>query len=286
MNEAALKDRLKAIASEKGVRLNEIWKQLLLERFLARLSHSVHHEKFIFKGGLLLAQHLAIGRETTDIDFLLNKIKSEAPAIEAAFREIVSAEPADGFEFTWEGIEELTQPHMEYPGYRVSLGAKFGKMKDRIQVDIGVGDQVAPVEDHFRLFEYKGKPIFEGEITLLAYPIVAVFSEKLETVISKGPINSRMKDYHDIVLMIREPGLLDQKALKVVIAATFRHRGTALNLPIAFDKSGHASLQRLWGNHLSGLGAFRKTLNLPETIENVLAEINAWLALHGIFKND
>lgn len=286
MNETALKERLKTIASEKGVRFNEIWKQLLLERFLARLSHSAHHEKFIFKGGLLLAQHLAIGRETTDIDFLLNKIKSEAPAIEAAFREIVSAKPTDGFEFTWAGVEELTQPHMEYAGYRVSLSAKFGKMKDRIQIDIGVGDLVTPVEDRFRPFEYRGKPIFEGEITLLAYPVVTVFSEKLETVISKGAINSRMKDYHDIVLMIREPGLLDQEALKAAIIATFRHRRTALNLPIAFDPAGHASLQRLWGNHLSGLGAFRKTLNLPEMIENVLAEINGWLALHGIDSND
>ncbi len=125
MNEAELKDRLKTIANEKGVRFNEIWKQLLLERFLARLSHSAHYEKFIFKGGLLLAQHLAIGRETTDIDFLLNKTKSEAPGIEAAFREIVSTKSADGFEFTWAGIEELAQPHMEYAGYRVSLGAKF-----------------------------------------------------------------------------------------------------------------------------------------------------------------
>ncbi len=159
-------------------------------------------------------------------------------------------------------------------------------MRDRIQVDIGVGDRVTPVEDHFRLFEYKGKPIFAGQITLLAYPVVAVFSEKLETVISKGAINSRMKDYHDIVLMIREPGLLDQKALKAAMAATFRHRGTALDFPIAFDEAGCVSLQRLWGNHLSGLGVFRATLNLPEMIEDAIAEIHAWLARHGIDKND
>ncbi len=50
---------------------NQVWKQLLLERFLARLSHSKHQQKFIFKGGLLLAQYLMIGRETADIDFSL-----------------------------------------------------------------------------------------------------------------------------------------------------------------------------------------------------------------------
>ena len=52
MNSSALKDRIKAIAVEKGVTFNEVWKQILLERFLARLSNSDHHEKFIFKGGL------------------------------------------------------------------------------------------------------------------------------------------------------------------------------------------------------------------------------------------
>jgi len=56
MNEAALKARLKVIAQEKLKTINEIWKQLLLERFLARLSRSAYRERFIFKGGLLLAQ--------------------------------------------------------------------------------------------------------------------------------------------------------------------------------------------------------------------------------------
>jgi hypothetical protein len=40
MNEAALKERLKIIAAEKDSTLNKVWKQLLLERFLARLSNS------------------------------------------------------------------------------------------------------------------------------------------------------------------------------------------------------------------------------------------------------
>ncbi len=75
MNETALKDRLKAIATEKGISFNETWKQFLLERFLARLSQSEHQDRLIFKGGLLLAQYLTIGRETTDADFLLRKLR-------------------------------------------------------------------------------------------------------------------------------------------------------------------------------------------------------------------
>lgn len=69
MKEAALKERLKIIASEKKTTLNKVWKQLLLERFLARLSKSSYQKKFIFKGGLLLAQYVAINRETVDIEY-------------------------------------------------------------------------------------------------------------------------------------------------------------------------------------------------------------------------
>ncbi|HAR42570.1 MAG TPA: hypothetical protein DCS07_08060 [Bdellovibrionales bacterium] len=136
MNETALKERIKAIAKDRGVPFNEVWKQLLLERFLARLSRSEHHDRFIFKGGLV-------------------SIK-------------------DGFQFAWTGIEELTEPHMDYTGYRVSLNVKLGKMSDRIQVDIGVGDVVTPAEQHFHPFEYRGKPIFEGEISLLVYPVETI----------------------------------------------------------------------------------------------------------------
>ena len=75
MNEAALKARLKFIAQERLKTFNEVWKQLLLERFLARLSRSTYREQFIFKGGLLLAQYMDLGRETTDIDFSMTKMK-------------------------------------------------------------------------------------------------------------------------------------------------------------------------------------------------------------------
>ena len=55
MNETALKERLKVIAKEKEITFNECWKQLLLDRLLARISKSQHADKLIFKGGFLLS---------------------------------------------------------------------------------------------------------------------------------------------------------------------------------------------------------------------------------------
>ena len=282
MNEAALKERLKVIAAEKDTTLNKVWKQLLLERFLARLSDSPYQDKFIFKGGLLLAQYIAINRETIDIDFLMTKIKSERQKIEEVIKEVAAINSGDGFSFTWFSAEELSQPHMEYTGFRVTLNAQFGKMQDKIQVDIGIGDVVVPIETTFTPFEYKGKPIFAGEISLYVYPPEAIFAEKFETIISKGVINSRMKDYHDLLVMIREPDFLDTKKLTNSIQATFNRRGTPISLLINFDSAGIQSLQALWSNHLRGLGLFRDRLNLPNQIDDTIKEINSWIKLKNL----
>jgi predicted nucleotidyltransferase component of viral defense system len=281
MNETALKERLKTIAAEKETTLNKIWKQLLLERFLARLSDSRYQDKFIFKGGLLLAQYIAINRETIDIDFLMTKIRSEMQNIEKIIKEVAAINSEDGFSFTWFSAEELIQSHMEYTGFRITLNAHFGKMQDKIQIDIGVGDVVVPIETTFTPFEYKGKPIFAGEISLYVYPPEAIFAEKLETIISKGVINSRMKDYHDLLVMIREPNFLNTEKLADLIQATFKHRETPKTLTINFDSAGIQSLQTLWSSHLRGLGTFRNRLNLPDQIIDAINEINGWLSSNG-----
>jgi hypothetical protein len=120
----------------------------------------------------------------------------------------------DGFAFLFSDIATLEHHHMNYPGFRLRLQAQFGGMKDRIQVDIGVGDIVQPKIESLELYQYKGIAIFEGKVTLQIYPIETIFAEKLETIVSKGAANSRMKDFHDLLLICREPNLLNVSKLK------------------------------------------------------------------------
>ena len=200
MNETALKARLKFISQEKLKTFNEIWKQLLLERFLARLSQSAYREQFIFKGGLLLAQYIDLGRETTDIDFSMTKMKSEFSAIEHALCEIIAVDIDDSFRFEWGTMQILSQPHMEYTGFRATIQTYFGNMRDKIHLDIGVGDIVVPNEKNYRPFEYNGKPLFIGEITMLVYPVESIFAEKLETIILEKACMDPAKIASDIYL--------------------------------------------------------------------------------------
>jgi predicted nucleotidyltransferase component of viral defense system len=197
INEQALKDRLQTIAKEKGIPFNSCWKQLLLERFLARLGSSAYANKLIFKGGFLLAYMMRIGRETVDLDFLLIRMKAEKATLEEICKEITAVSLDDGFTFSFANVELLSQPHMDYPGYRITFNTRFAKMKDKIRIDVGMGDVVEPQHREIKLFQYRGKPFFEDSVSLLVYPVETIFSEKLETVLSKGSKNSRIKDYHD-----------------------------------------------------------------------------------------
>ena len=276
MNETALKERLKVIAKEKGVTFNECWKQLLLERMLARVSCSSHHDHLVFKGGFLLSYLMEIGRETTDLDFLLRKIDGEESTVQKLFEEIAAIDIRDEFSFQFSKIEILSQPHMNYPGFRITLHANLGKMKDQVQVDVGIGDAVSPENREVKLFRHKGKPMFEGEIMLLTYPLETIFAEKFETSVFKGPANSRMKDYHDLLLLSRS-GELDLAKLKSTIAETFKTRKTPLTHQIKFDPAEVQTLQKVWGAHLRGLEEIATTLNLPKNIEEAIDEINALL---------
>ncbi|MDN3504714.1 MAG: nucleotidyl transferase AbiEii/AbiGii toxin family protein [Rhabdochlamydiaceae bacterium] len=175
INQQSLKARLQTIAKLKSVPFNACWKQLILERFLSRLARSTYVDKLIFKGGFLLSYLIKIGRETIDIDFLLTKIKAEESILQKICTEISAINSGDGFTFTFSKIDILSQPHMDYPGYRIILDVSFDKMKDRIHIDIGIGDEVPPEQIELETFQYKNKPFFDDAISLYVYPIEYIY---------------------------------------------------------------------------------------------------------------
>ncbi|HSX04448.1 MAG TPA: nucleotidyl transferase AbiEii/AbiGii toxin family protein [Rhabdochlamydiaceae bacterium] len=276
INQQALKDRLQSVARDRNIHFNACWKQFLLERFLARLAQSAHANKFIFKGGFLLAYLMKIGRETTDLDFLLTRMKTEKKELQKTFEQIISVHSRDGFTFSFDSIELLNQPHMDYPGYRIVLNTAFAKMRDKIQVDVGVGDIVKPLIYEIPFIQYRGKPFYESAVSLLIYPTETIFSEKLETILSKGSNNSRMKDYHDLILLIRNERILKVDQLREALATTFSQRGTILRT-IEFDKVSLKTIQRLWAAHLRDLGDNAQDFDLPKDISIVIEEVNAYL---------
>lgn len=276
MNESALKNRMRILREETSMPSRACWAKLFLERFLVRLSTSEHANKFIFKGGFLLSYLMDIGRETVDLDFLLTRMKAEEKELQEIIEDILSVQCSDGFVFSFESIELLTQPHMDYPGYRIHLKGAYKSISNKIMVDVGVGDIVESLKRDLTLIHCRGKPLFESTVPLQMYPIEFIFSEKLETVFSKGGINSRMKDYHDLILMSRMESNIHPGKLKEATLITFSHRGTALGL-IQFDQTALTALQNQWNYHLRGLGDMASILSLPKEIAEVIEELNGFI---------
>lgn len=184
----------------------------------------------------------------------------------------------DGFQMQFINLDDLAHQHMNYPGFQVGIAVQFGVMNDKFFVDIGVGDVVEPVLLDWPSFSYKEIPLFNDSISLEVYPVETIFAEKLETLISRGAANSRMKDYHDLLLLCREDGLLDKDRLKDNIVQTFQNRGTVFSIPVQFQSDELARMQLLWAGHLRALGTSRtQLLGMPEKIDTVINQLNQWL---------
>ena len=115
----SMKQRLQTVAKERDLTFSEVWHNLILERFLARLCQSNYKSNFILKGGSLLARYIPLGRETKDLDFLVDKLQNTEEFLSKAFDHICSIRLEDGFKFEKVKISKLTHPHMDYTGIEV-----------------------------------------------------------------------------------------------------------------------------------------------------------------------
>lgn len=157
----------------------------------------------------------------------------------------------------------------------MQLLARLGKTRTYLQIDLGFGDIVEPVEHSIALTSTRQGPLFESNIELKCYPKEFIFAEKLETVIYRGGANSRMKDFHDLHSLVSLPGCLNATYTEKVVINVFNHRGASLkNLPLDFDASAMAKLEPLWDDYYKEL---KSSISLPSSFGNVVSQINHWL---------
>jgi len=277
--EKSFKAKLRAIAKEKNRDPADLWQSLTLERFLVRLAKSEYSKHFVLKGGILLSKYIEIGRETTDLDFLAQKISNEVGKLKAVFEKIATIDLQDGFTLREIKVNELAHPHMGYPGVEISMMAYFGKTRFKVAIDIGFGDIVDPVKYAIPLIHSSKGDLFEHSVTLSCYPKEFILAEKLETIIYRGSFNSRMKDFHDLYSMITSPTFSSFHNLETIIRLVFEHRETKLALPILFTEEELPRMQNFWNEYLRSLRPEHVSA-LPRNIADVLSKINDWLRSH------
>ena len=89
-------------------------------------------------------------------------------------------------------------------------------------IDVGFGDVIVPEPvnlDYPLLLEDL------PEVNVAAYSLETVVAEKFQTMIDRGTINSRMKDFLDVYTILRN-GKVDSGLLKEAVAEVFENRGT------------------------------------------------------------
>jgi predicted nucleotidyltransferase component of viral defense system len=264
--------RLVRHARELGVDPNLVLTRYALERFLYRLSRSPHAEKFVLKGALLLLAWLGEAvRPTRDADLLgFGEFPDEVLA--QIFRAVcgVEVEP-DAMDFDAGSLAvSAIREEDAYGGKRVTVQARLGAARLKVQVDIGIGDAITPAP---QWIEYPAL-LDQPRPRLLAYPRETMLAEKLHTMVLFGMRNSRMKDYFDVYALLRE-GKLNAAGLGQAIAATFERRRTALpdGTPAGLSEafSGDAAKRAQWKAFLD-----KNRLKAP-SLEEVLAEMRARL---------
>ena len=96
-----------------------------MERFLERISLSEYRDKFILKGGMLVAAMVGLdARSTMDLDATIKGANVNVEDIENLISSIVTVPIDDGVKFQLKSISEIMD-EAEYPGIRVSMSTTF-----------------------------------------------------------------------------------------------------------------------------------------------------------------
>lgn len=164
---------------------------------MERVTLSKYKDNFILKGGMLVAAMVGLdNRATMDIDTSIRNLPLDMEHAKKIVEEIAAVKIDDNIRFEIKDILNIMD-EAEYGGVRLSLTAFLDTMKIPLKIDISTGDAITPAE-----ITYRYKLMFEQRyISLWAYPLETVLAEKIETVLSRGVLNTRLRDFYDLYIL-------------------------------------------------------------------------------------
>ena len=259
----SIHQRLLNIRDKTGEDFSSILTRYGLERTLYRLMLSKQIDSFVLKGAMLFnIWQNTPGRPTRDID-LLGYGDISKQAIQQVFTITCNTPfPEDGLTFDSKTLEiNDIRSDQEYHGLRVRLTCFLANARIPIQIDIGIGDIITPSPEKIKYPTLLNMPAPE----ILAYNPATVIAEKINAIVTLGHMNSRMKDFYDIYILLNNLELEDT-LLTQAIKATFERRMVPLpdEPPVAFTKAFLEDQAKiiLWSAFLNrtNLSAFNKSL--------------------------
>jgi hypothetical protein len=231
----SIHDRLLNASKQTGRPYNELQQRFAMQRFLYRLSVSPFADQFTLKGALAFLAWTGgkqMYRPTMDID-LLGRTSNDAENLVKVFQAVVEQDvPNDGLVFDPDSITAapITED-AEYNGMRVRLAGRMGNARTAIQIDIGFSDSPLPKPQRLELPGLLDFPA----LSMRGYRPESSIAEKLQAMVARDVLNSRMKDFADLWYLSRHFDF-DGPVLAQAIASTFERRSTPVPAnPTAFS---------------------------------------------------
>lgn len=218
-----IKGRIKSVAKQNNADARTLMRIYMMERFLERLAQSEYRDNFIIKGGILVTAMIGVAhRSTMDIDTSMKNLNLSAEDALRVVNQVKDIDLDDGVSFDVKDVSNIMD-EMEYPGIRVTMNANVGRLITPLKIDISTGDVITP-----RAIEFNYDLLLEDRsISLWSYNLETILAEKLQTVLARGILNTRMRDFYDIRMLL---DTYEEKVNKVVLkdafAATCNKRGT------------------------------------------------------------
>ena len=219
-----IKGRIKSVAKQNNADARTLMRIYMMERFLERLAQSEYRDNFIIKGGILVTAMIGVAhRSTMDIDTSMKNLNLSAEDALRVVNQVKDIDLDDGVSFEVKDVSNIMD-EMEYPGIRVTMNANVGRLITPLKIDISTGDVITP-----RAIEFNYDLLLEDRsISLWSYNLETILAEKLQTVLARGILNTRMRDFYDIrMLLDTQEDKIDQAVLKDAFAATCKKRGTS-----------------------------------------------------------
>ena len=276
------RDKLKSIISKKANGDNNLSAQLyqmyFFEHILDRLSKSKYKHNIILKGGLLLSSIIGVDvRTTKDMDATLKSLPLEREEVIQIISDILNIDLDDGIDFKIEDAKDIRQ-ESEYGGFKINILAIMSTLKVYLAIELTTGDKITPRE-----IEYNYNSHFENKkIPIFAYTLETVIAEKYQTIIARDIYNTRMKDFYDIYVLIKENAKkIDFRNLVMAIQNTFKNRETELNIEEIREQLSNMKtseqLIKLWRKYqitapYSNNISFDSLFDSLEYITNILSE--------------
>lgn len=269
---ASVLARLKDKAKESGKPLQVHMQLFCQEEFLRRLSMSEYADNLVLKGGLFIYTLTNFeSRATVDVDFLLRQFQGTVEEVESIIQTILAVDTGNDFiAFEAKGFAPIALER-KYKGVEFQIIGRIKNTRTPFNVDIGIGDVIVPKAEKrnipVQLDDFKSPQVS-------TYSLESTIAEKLDAMLQRLELNSRMKDFYDVYYLAHTFDF-DGRKLQEAIFETLQNRGTAYNrnsLQSVIALANDSDMQTRWRQAV-------RRMRLPElAFENVISTIQAFIA--------